>query len=498
MGIHLKKLHWFILKSYIGPLFMTFLIVMFILLMQFLWKYIDELVGKGLSVDIIMELLVYASAGLVPLAIPLSTLLASLMTLGNLGENNELLAMKSAGISLPRIMQPLLFMTALITVGGFVFSNTVVPYSNLKISTLLWDVRQQRPELQIKVGVFNNDIDDYRIKIASKDPRTNLMRNIIIYDHRSKEGNLVVTVADSGYMNVTNDEKYMVVNLYNGYTYQEMLENRSVRRSNQQKFPARRNKFEEQVILLELKGFEMQRSNEDLFRKSYLSLNLGQLSSVSDSLGREIEERVKSLINNIFTSTIIKSPWAYNRDSTANVTHFLRVDSVYSKLPLDVKHSTVSRALSSARAAKNYISSIDSELYNRGKFRARHQIEWHRKYALSFACLVFFFIGAPLGAIIRKGGLGMPVVVSILFFVFYYIIALTGEKFVRELVWNPNLGMWVSSIILLPLGVFLSYKATTDSVIMNADFYILAVKRFLSFKRGAKAFYLNWRRRKSF
>jgi lipopolysaccharide export system permease protein len=467
---------------------MTFFIVMFILLMQFLWKYIDDLVGKGLDVHVIAELLLYASAGLVPMALPLSTLLASLMTLGNLGENNELLAMKSAGISLPRIMSPLIIVTIVISLGAFFFANNVLPYTNLRISTLLWDVRQQRPELQIKVGVFNDDIDGYSIKIGSRDPQTSLMRNILIYDHRSQEGNLSVTVADSGYMQVTNDEKYMLVTLFSGYTYEEMLESRTVRRSNKRKFPARQNKFEEQVILLELKGFGFERSNEDLFKSSFHAQNLMQLNEARDSLSKEITDRKESTKNTLLKKTLFQNPFQKTRDSSAVVTYTLRSDSLRNTLSDNIQYSVIERALANARSAKNFVSSTSTELHSRSKHMVRHAIEWHRKFSLAFACFVFFFIGAPLGAIIRKGGLGMPVVVSVLFFVVYYIISLTGEKFARELMWDPFVGMWVSSFILLPLGVFLSYKATTDSMIMNADFYINTIKKFLHLHRKAKSY----------
>ncbi len=484
----MKKLHWFILKSYLGPMIMTFFIVMFILLMQFLWKYIDDLVGKGLDTFVIAELLLYASASLVPMALPLSTLLASLMTLGNLGENNELLAMKSAGISLPRIMRPLIIVTVVISLGAFFFSNNVLPYTNLKMSTLLWDVRQQRPELQIRVGVFNNDIEGYSIKIGDRDPKTNLMRNVLIYDHRSKEGNLMVTVADSGYMRLTNDEKYMMITLYNGYTYEEMLESRAVRRTNSRKFPARRNGFEEQVVLLELQGFGLERSGDDLFKSSFHALNLSQLTTARDSLGKEISKRKESAINNLLKHSLFKNPTHLTRDSSAAITYTLDKDSLFNRLNPREQGTTLARALSSARSAKSSVSSTANELKTRSKYMTRHTIEWHRKFALSFACFVFFFIGAPLGAIIRKGGLGMPVVVSVLFFVVYYVISLTGEKFARELIWDPHVGMWVSSFILLPLGVFLSYKATTDSVIMNADFYLNAFKKFLTFHKKVKQF----------
>ncbi len=465
---------------------MTFFIVMFILLMQFLWKYIDDLVGKGLELDVIAELLLYASAGLIPMALPLSTLLASLMTLGNLGENNELLAMKSAGISLPRIMRPLIIITIVISISAFFFSNNVLPYTNLKMSSLLWDVRQQRPELYIRVGVFNNDIEGYSIKIADRDPQTNLMEDILIYDHRSKDGNMVVTVADSGYMRLTSDEKYMVVTLYNGYTYDEMIESRAVRRSDNRKFPARRNSFDEQVILLELKGFGFERTNDDLFKSSYHAKNLVQLRESRDSLNREIERRREGFRNSMLRNTLIKNPLGLTRDSSTTIRFVFNADSILKTMPSQTQLSIYRRALQSAQSAKKFVGSTTSELHSRTKYKARHEIEWHRKFSLSFACFVFFFIGAPLGAIIRKGGLGMPVVVSVLFFVVYYVISLTGEKFARELMWEPYEGMWVSSLILLPLGAFLSYKATTDSVIMNADFYIESVKKLVKFHKRLK------------
>jgi len=461
---------------------LTFFVVMFVLLMQFLWRYIDDLVGKGLEMDIIAELLLYASAGLVPMAIPLAILLASLMTLGNLGENNELLAMKSAGISLPRILSPLIFITIIISLSAFFFSNNVLPYTNLKITSLLYDVRQQRPELQIKPGVFNNDIEGYIIKIGERDPRTNAMRDILIYDHTAQQGNVSVTVADSGYMKITSDDQHMILTLYHGATYEEMEEKSGKRRTIERKLPSRRTIFEEQTVILELKGFGFERTNEDLFRSNFRALRLSQLKHVGDSLTQEVERRRNVFHSNLITSTILRSPHGNRRDSLAEVTMRLDIDSLFAEAPHNIQKRIIDRALENARSAKSYAVSTQDELYHRGRFIARHWIEWHRKFSLSFACFVFFFIGAPLGAIIRKGGLGMPVVVSILFFLVYYVISLTGEKFVRELIWSPSLGMWVSSLILLPLGIFLSYKATTDSVIMNADFYIETFKKVFRLK----------------
>lgn len=469
---------------------MTSFIVMFILLMQFLWKYIDDLVGKGLEVDVILELLLYASAGLVPMALPLATLLASLMMMGNLGENNELLAMKSAGISLPRIMSPLIVLTVAISIGAFFFSNNVLPYTNLKITSLLYDVKQQRPELQIKTGVFNNDIEGFTIKIASKDPKTNLMRKLMIYDHRANDGNTIVTTADSGYMKITDDEQFMIITLFSGSTYEEVKESSTSKGSNR-KYPARYNSFAEQEMVFELKGFGLQRSNEDLFKSSFHAMNLFQLKTVYDSLNKDIDLRQRQAIQNITTVSVMRNPSSFKRDSTVKVKYVLNTDSLYSTLSNEERSAVIERAITNARLAKSYITSVKDDFYHRRKYAIRHEVEWHRKFTLSFACFVFFFIGAPLGAIIRKGGIGMPAVVSVLFFVVYYIISLTGEKFAREMMWDIDFGMWVSSFILLPLGVFLSYKATTDSVIMNSDYYILVFKRFVKFIKAKRQNFSN-------
>jgi len=459
---------------------------MFILLMQFLWKYIDDLVGKGLEWNVIVELLMYASAGLVPMALPLATLLASLMTLGNLGENNELLAMKSAGISLPRIMVPLIFVTIFISVGAFFFSNNILPYTNLKISTLLYSVKQQKPELIIKEGVFTNLIEGYSIKVADKDPKTSLLKRVLIYDHSTDVGNNSVTYADSGYMKPTSDQKFMVATLFSGYTYKEVAESKGSRKTTTGKLPAQKQKFEKQVIVFELRGFGLQRADESFFKDSYQVLNLSQLSATKDSLSAALDIQSQAFSSNISKNSLMRNPNWYIRNTPVEPTYKINIDSLYTALPKSQQQIAVQRALDYARSSKSYITSTKEEFFHKKKYIARHQIEWNRKFTLSFACFVFFFIGAPLGAIIRKGGLGMPVVISVLFFIVYYIITISGEKFARELMWDPAMGMWVSSFILLPLGIFLSYKATNDSAIMNADFYIEAAKKLISLKSKLK------------
>ena len=459
---------------------MTFFIVMFILLMQFLWKYIDDLVGKGLEWKVIAELMLYASSNLIPMALPLATLLAALMTMGNLGENNELLAMKSAGISLPRIMSPLIAVTMVFCVAAFFFSNNVLPYTNLKISTLLYSVKQQKPELAIREGVFTTINDTYSIKIGQKDQKTGLILRIMIYDHSKNDGNVLVTYADSGYIRVTNDEKRLVATLYSGNTYEER-EEKSNRGAVIRRFPSTMQAFQEQVINFELEGRGLQRTDEDLFKSSAQAMNLSQLTHAKDSLIEMYHSRERAFKKSLENTVLGTRSARPEMDSARGVTYYLAANVLFDTIPLTDKQDIIESALSNARSTKSFVASSSEDLNTRGKYIAKHAIEWNRKFALSFACFVFFFIGAPLGAIIRKGGLGMPAVISVLFFVLYYIITITGEKFARELMWHPAAGMWLSSFILLPLGIFLSYKATTDSVIMNSDFYVETFKKQVIF-----------------
>ncbi len=458
---------------------MTFFIVMFILLMQFLWKYIDDLVGKGLEWTVIVELMLYMSANLIPMALPLATLLAALMTMGNLGENNELLAMKSAGISLPRIMSPLIAVTIIICIAAFFFSNNVLPYSNLKFSTLLYSVKQQKPELAINEGVFTTINDTYSIKIGERDKKTGLIKRIMIYDHSKNDGNVLVTYADSGYIKVTSDERRLVATLFSGNSYEEREEKNN--NIENRKFPSTKQAFQEQIVNFEMEGRGLKRTDEDLFKSSAQAMNLSQLSRTEDSLKKQYDNRVRSF-KKYLSSTILRTRYSEDlTDSIPKVKYFLSGTELFDTAKAEIRKVIIESAIEKTRSTKSYIAASSDELSSKAKLVVKHAVEWNRKFALSFACFVFFFIGAPLGAIIRKGGLGLPAVISVLFFVLYYIITITGEKFARELIWHPAAGMWLSSFILLPLGIFLSYKATTDSVIMNSDFYIEAFKKQVVF-----------------
>lgn len=486
----MKKLHAFVIKSYIGPLLLTFCIVTFLLLMQFLWKYIDDLVGKGLEFSVIAELLAYTAASFVPLSLPLAVLLSSLMTFGNMGENNELLALKSAGISLERIMFPLIILTIFISFGAFFFANNTLPVINLKMRSLLYDVRRQRPELQIKEGVFYNGIEGYSIKIDHKEPETNKLKQIKIYDHTERKGNIKVTTADSGFMKITEDETKLLMTLYHGQTYYEIPEKRKPRSQNT--YPHRKDFFEEQTVIIELSGFGLNRTDENLFRNSYQMMNITQLEYVTDSLGDQIKDKHHQLSRSLLKTTFYKNERLPETRSVINrkIDSTSREDSIayfepytmFDSLSYKDQIQAIKQAVSFARTSKNYIENSGTTIEDQIERLRKYEVEWHKKFTLSFACFIFFFIGAPLGAIIRKGGLGTPVVVSVLFFLLYYIITLTGEKLVRESLTSTFQGMWLSSIILLLSGIFLTYKATTDSVILNTETYITVIKKYLRLK----------------
>lgn len=481
----MKKLHILVIKSFIGPLILTFFFVIFVLLMQFLWKYIDDLIGKGLEIDVIAEFLLYTSASLVPMAMPLAVLLASLMTFGNLAENLELLAFKSSGISLIRIMAPVMVLSALISIGAFFFANNVVPISNLKMRSMLYDIQQQRPELTIKPGVFDNTLEGYSIRIGDRDTRTNLLKDIWIYDHTDKQGNVSVTVADSGYMKMSADEKHLLLTLYNGRTYIELQKDKKEDR-HIKSYPHRRDRFEHQEMIIEMTGFGLNRTDEKLFRNSYAMLNLSQLNHFEDSLTRDIRELYDKFHRTIHGTLsarpkgilIARAPGEPVRDTAASEEEApelqiarLHVDSAYAELNRLERRKALTQALNFARTNKSVTASnVGTEEFRIARLR-RYQNEIHRKFTYSLLCLIFFFIGAPLGAIIRKGGLGMPVIVSVLLFLVYYIISITGEKFARESLVVPFVGMWFSTIVTIPVSIWLTWKAANDSVIMNIETY---------------------------
>jgi len=485
-----KKLNLFILKSFIGPFIATFFVAIFVLLMQFLWRYVDDLVGKGLGFDIIAQMLGLASATMVPTALPLAILLSSLMTFGNLAEHNELVAMKAAGISLFRIMQPLMWFAVATMIGAFLFSNYVLPVANLKGRTLIYDIKKQPAEVMIPEGTFYNGIEGRSIRVGKKDNDSDMMYNILIYDHTEKRGNNFVTHADSGTLVFTENRDYLILTLFNGTSYDEKKQQRG-RKAHA--YPMERVIFEKEQLLFDLTNLDMERTDENLFKNNYQMLSVDQLTYTIDSLDGETVERRDKYTNNLIKRNYFKR-LNKNQDSVfmqdfANVESY-PFDTLYQKFNSRLKGIIISSALSYARSAQTQIHSARNTMRNKKTWLNKHKIAWHKKFTYSFACLLLFFVGAPLGAIIRKGGMGLPTVISIVLFLMYYIISITGEKYGKEGAADPTLGMWVATIVFIPLGIYLTIQASKDRVVFNIDKYIVAVQnainRFMAFRRYRK------------
>ena len=439
--------------------------------MQFLWKYIDELVGKGLEWYLVAELLFYASANLVPMALPLAILLASIMTFGSFGEHYELVAMKSSGMSLLRIMFPLLIVTVLTSGGAFMFTNFVWPKANLEFASLLYDIRHKKPAFDITSGIFYEGIDGFVIRIESKDDDGQGLNDVLIYDHSAKKGNKRVIRAESGRMELSESENYLVFTLYNGSSYEEQ-EDGGVK-------PHMLSTFDQEIIRFDLSGFQMERTDKDIFKDNYQMLNLMQLQNAIDTYNIQLVERrieyEEVLESRTLPSTLIeaisKDSITQEEDSTSWATY----QSLVSKNKMNILESAISQVRSNSTYAQGKRDVFKSNL----KSINRHSIEWHRKFTLSIACILLFFIGAPLGAIIRKGGLGLPVVISVMFFIAYHITSITFEKLAKQDEIDAGLGMWVGSIAMFPIGLFLTYQATTDSKILDMDFYTKSIERLL-------------------
>ena len=452
----MRKLHLFTIKSFLGPFIATFFIAIFLLLMQFLWKWIDDLVGKGLEINEIGELLFFASIRFVPLALPISMLLASVMTFGALGEKSELVAMKSAGVSLRRIMNPLIIFVVFISVGSFMFSNYVMPIANLKSGSLLYSIQKQKPALNIKAGVFYNGIEGYSIKVEEKSDDGQSLKNIIIYNHTSRNGNDNIIIAESGSMKLTKDERFLEFKLIDGYSYLQEKGKRGKRKK-----PHRTTKFKEDLILFDLSAFDFKRTSTALYKGHYAMLNNQQLNNAIDSLKQKLNQRQELIKENVIEK--------YNLSKLKKVdTEIKSLDSTFANLQ---KTRMYDFAINKLRTLKSVANSNKSDLDYREYIIRKHQIEWHRKISLAIACIILFLIGAPLGTIIRKGGFGMPVMISVFFFVFYHVINIIGEKAAKEATLSVVEGMWLANLIFLPIAILLSYKTSKGITIFDSSIY---------------------------
>lgn len=507
------------LQTFLPLFLMTFGICLFIVLMQFLWRYIDDMVGKGLGIAILSEMLFYAALFLVPMALPLAILLASLMTFGNLGERLELLAMKSAGVSLVRIMRPLIITLCLVCVGAFYFQNNIMPVVQVKLYTLLYSMRQKSPELDIPEGVFYKEISGFSVYVKKKDNQTGLLKDLMIYDYSEGFNNARVIVADSGRLKTSEDKLFLILSLFNGESF-ENLKSQAGTAQAKVAVPYRRETFITKDILIEFDA-NFTRTDESFMQNQYVGKNLNDLQASIDSMTVRLDSIRNVNARGIYDLSYRKS-FDKRRPEESNEVHLepasrtdkggspvlarasghkaneadaaeesvpaivLNFDSLYQAQTPSGKAAILTRA-------QSFVENVRTDYYFRAatvgdesyKVR-RHLTEWHKKFTLSFACLVFFFIGAPLGAIIRKGGLGMPVIISVILFIFYYIIDNIGFKMARDGIWQAWEGMWLSSAVLAPLGIFLTYKAVNDSVILNADTYLNALKNLIGKRAGRK------------
>ncbi|MCM1378075.1 MAG: LptF/LptG family permease [Clostridium sp.] len=518
----IKRLHLFVLKSFLPLFAMTFFIVLFIVLMQFLWKYIDDLVGKGLSMDVLGELFFYAAVSMVPMALPLAILLASLMTFGNFGEKFELTAMKASGISLVRVMKPLIVLITFVAIGAFFFQNNVLPKAQVKMWTLLFSMRQKSPELEIPEGVFYDQIPGYNLFVREKNKDTGMLRDVMIYANPNGSSNTTILLADSAQMATTPDFRYLYLHMFKG----EQFENLREQTTSDANVPFRRESFHDKEVLISFDA-NFNRLDEGGMRNQYVGKNITQLNNTIDSIGLRVDSmgllygtdlhyEAFPLLNmqQLANGPERGSMGAYFVDESTTPTVSAvdgnpQAKKKEGKKPQGMKvtaspvnlDTLLLRATSSGReeifaSAHAIVQRHRGELEFRAEEMAaeqklirRHQIELIKKFTLSIACLIFFFIGAPLGAIIRKGGLGTPLVISVLLFLVYYIIDNTGYKMARDghaIVW---VGMWLSTFILAPLSIYVTYKAMNDSAVFDKDRYVAIFRRIFGIRQPRSVAY---------
>ena len=461
----MKKLDRFIIKSFVGPFIAILLVVVFILVMQFLWLYIDELVGKGLSFKVILEFLAWGSATMLPLSLPLATLLASMMTLGTLGENNELLAIKAAGISLQRVMIPLAVICGLISVGAFFVSNDLIPVAYNKIYTLRDDIGKTKDEIKIPTGTFYNGIDGYILRVDDRNDDSGMMSGVMVYNHTKNKGNTSLTIADSAMMKMSKDKSYLTFILYNGTNYEET----NTRNYRDTSLQLQKIDFKQQEMIIPLENYAFQKSDSSRFDDQVKSMNLKQLQHGQDSIGSldsaSKQDNLKLMRNSRTLRYNSQLDTATKRLPTSS---FEREDiGVWDDIANEI--SALEKARSNAEDIQAQLTAYSRERYYHNFTLRLIDIEINKKFALSIACLIFFFIGAPLGALIRKGGLGTPAIISVLFFVAYWVIDISGTKLAKDGAVGPFHGVFFSSYILLPTGLFLTWKAINDSAIFSAE-----------------------------
>ena len=469
----MKKLDQFILKSFIGPFVAILLVVIFILMMQFLWLYIDELVGKGLSFKVILEFLGWGSITLIPLSLPLATLLASMMTLGTLGENNELLAIKAAGISLKRVLVPLICASAVISVGAFFISNDLIPVAYNKIFTLRDDIGRTKEEIKIPTGTFYDGIDGYVLRVDSRNDDTGMMYGVMVYNHTGKKGNTSLTLADSAMMKMTEDKKALTFTLFSGGNYEET----NTRKFRDTTLQLQKIDFQKQSLVIPLENYAFQKSEDTRFDDEVKSMNLKQLEHSQDSIGGLAGTTRQDQLKTLTRDRTIRFNSQLDTAKKTSITSGFDYAAIEKEFDIDDEIKFRQQALNSVNEYISTLTTFSRETYHYNFLLRRIDVEILKKFALAIACFIFFFIGAPLGALIRKGGLGTPAIISVLFFVLYWVIDITGTKLANDGAVSAGMGVFISSYVLFPLGMFLTYKAINDSSILNMEKVGILVKK---------------------
>ena len=461
----MKKLDQFILKSFIGPFVAILLVVVFILVMQFLWLYIDELVGKGLSLKVILEFLGWGSVTMLPLSLPLATLLASMMTLGTLGQNNELLAIKAAGVSLQRVLMPLGAACLVVSVGAFFISNDLMPVAFNKIYTLRDDIGKTKEEIKIPTGTFYNGIEGYILRVNERDDETGVMHGVMVYNHTANKGNTSLTLADSAMMKMSKDKSYLTFTLYDGANYEET----NTKNYRDTTLQLQKIDFSCQELYIPLENYAFEKSDSARFDDEVKSMNLKQLYHGQDSIGNLNSAAMADNVKAMMGTRNLRFNRQLDTAVVANRKSFFTMKDDDKWKDYDAEINAVTKAKGNAEEMQLNLSAYSRERYHYTFTLRRIDIEILKKFALSVACLIFFFIGAPLGALIRKGGLGTPAIISVLFFVAYWVIDISGTKLARDGAVGPFHGVFISSYILFPTGLYLTWKAVNDSSVFNMD-----------------------------
>ena len=494
----MKKLDKLILKSFIGPFFLTFFLIVFILLLQFMLKYFDDILGKDLSFTVLLEFLLYFSIRITPDVFPLALLLSSLMTFGNLGENNELTAIKSAGVSLIRTLRPLFFVSIAISCIAFYSNNYIIPKANLKALSLLYDIKRKKPSMDLKEGQFYDGIPGYSIKINKK-VNDKILKDIIIYDHLSFPGNNRIILSDSSLMYSILDNRYVVFELFDGFTYTEIPTsvNFVSRKVNQ----FYRSGFKKMKMIFDMSSFDLNRTKEELFSGDYRMKNIGELHRSIDSIEFVKSKQKYILLKNSYSfynyhmkdEFILPVSIRLVREELKEeniVLDYYSTDSLKKNknnllTSIDIPDRKIdsillySNSLQKVRNLKTSFSINSAKIKSQNFEINKNAIELYRKYAQAFACFTTILIGAPLGSLIKKGGLGVPVIISIFFYIIYYSLNIFSLKWAREGIIDPEYAAWISNSFLFPIGFFFLYQSSKDSRIIDFDYYIVHIRNIL-------------------